>query len=382
MNYAVKKTGMSPATSWRALPSPINEPIMEEVRWTDDSIRWEGGLKVDMDADKRGNASAAVGQDGDDGGTHARRDGVGGVVVDGEEESSDDEEAFVVDPFADPDPFELFEYEFKLPTPSSDVTSSNSTLDINDTTLSNVSNKVDDSSSSSAANTINIQIRGYKTDAEQIWQSTGLTLWRASHYLCQYTVENSAMFVGKRVLELGAGLGLNGILAWRMMDVCGADSEDGRGEVCITDGDSDALVHLRDNIERNRPSITAPTNDDVDINNTDRTKVSCHQLIWGKQSSLSFLQHHTNNQKYNLLLASDIIYAVCIIEPLWETVQTLLDEHDGVFVMAFARRKVPVSIELVLESAVEKGFEYELAKEDLEEGIWVYLFRHVRREVR
>lgn len=190
------------------------------------------------------------------------------------------------------------------------------------------------------------------------------------------------MFVGKRVLELGAGLGLNGILAWRMMDVCGADSEDGRGEVCITDGDSDALVHLRDNIERNRPSTTAPTNDDVDINNTDRTKVSCHQLIWGKQSSLSFLQHHTNNQKYNLLLASDIIYAACIIEPLWETVQTLLDEHDGVFVMAFARRKVPVSIELVLESAVEKGFEYELAKEDLEEGIWVYLFRHVRREVR
>ena len=91
MNYAVKKTGMSPATSWRALPSPINEPIMEEVRWTDDSIRWEGGLKVDMDADKRGNASAAVGQDGDDGGTHARRDGVGGVVVDGEEESSDDQ---------------------------------------------------------------------------------------------------------------------------------------------------------------------------------------------------------------------------------------------------------------------------------------------------
>ena len=43
--------------------------------------------------------------------------------------------------------------------------------------------------------------------------------------------------------------------------------------------------------------------------------------------------------------------------------------------MAFARRKVQVSIDLVLETAVEKGFWYELVKENLEDGIWVYEFR-------
>jgi hypothetical protein len=50
-------------------------------------------------------------------------------------------------------------------------------------------------------------------------------------------------------------------------------------------------------------------------------------------------------------------------------------EPKGVFVMAFAKRKVPVSIELVLESAKQHEFRYELMREDLEEGIWVYIVK-------
>ena len=69
------------------------------------------------------------------------------------------------------------------------------------------------------------------------------------------------------------------------------------------------------------------------------------------------------------------------MQPLWETVETLLkkprsdDEEGGVFIMSYARRKVDVSIELVLEKAVEYGFVYKLVKEDEEDGIWVYTFR-------
>lgn len=167
------------------------------------------------------------------------------------------------------------------------------------------------------------------------------------------------------MLELGAGLGLNGILAWR--STCSSSNSN----VCITDGDSDALVHLRDNVERNRGS----SDGDVD-------KVSCHQLIWGKQSSEKFLTQIANDQTYDVILASDIIYSSVIVEPLWETITTLLKKPSegcgeaGVFVMAYARRKqVPVSIELVLEAAVQHGFVYELVKEDDEDGIWVYSFR-------
>jgi predicted nicotinamide N-methyase len=156
--------------------------------------------------------------------------------------------------------------------------------------------------------------------------------------------------------QLGAGLGLNGILAWRMTN---------GSTICITDGDSDALVHLRDNIDRNRPEIA----------NENESNISCHQLIWGQETSTTFLEHHGHGQTFDVLLASDIIYAKCIIEPLWETIKTLLSRPNGVFVMAFARRKVPISIEYVLESSVEAGFVYELAEEDSKDGIWVYLFR-------
>lgn len=317
-------------------------PILEEVVWRDDLIRWEGGLNVDIPKNSNDN-------DGD--------------------ESSDDGQSFLVDPFADPDPFQMFDFDFDLPS-----NTNNSERDEVDQA---------DDKKDGKADKVSLQIKGYKTDAEQVWQSTGLTLWRASHYLCEYQVEHPELFRNTRVLELGAGLGLNGILAWRLSCV-GADTDDDgtqheksdestRSEVCITDGDIDALVHLRDNIERNRPTNTVTGNDDAIATTT--SKVSCHQLIWGQESSQKFLQHIAHNQKYNVLLASDIIYSPVIVEPLWESVQTLLEEEGGVFVMAFARRKVPVSIDLVLEKAEEYGFGYELVKEDLEDGIWVYEFR-------
>jgi len=156
-------------------------------------------------------------------------------------------------------------------------------------------------------------------------------------------------------------LGLNGILVWRMTT---------GSTVCITDGDTEALVHLRGNVERNKPETSA----------SEESTISCHQLIWGRETSTNFLEHHARGQVYDVLIASDIIYAECIIQPLWETVQTLLSRTDGVFVMAFARRKVPVSIQYVLDSAVKNGFVYELAREDTEEGIWVYIFRFRNEE--
>lgn len=310
---------------------------IEEVVWRDDSIRWEGGLRVGGDDKKK-------------------------TEDDGSE--SDESQEYLIDPFADPDPFEVFSFDFHL----SPATASND---------GDGSKKMQDTvSETNSKKTISIQIRGYKTDAEEIWQSTGLTLWRASDYLCEYQVEQCKQLFSsnKRVLELGAGLGLNGILAWKLMMQSGDGSRNQAGEVIITDGDSDALVHLRDNVERNRPTSSSSSN-------THEEKMffaKVHQLIWGKESSEKFLKTISDNKKYDVLLASDIIYSPVIVEPLWETVQTLLDT-SGVFVMAFARRKVPVSIDLVLSASVEKGFGYRLVKEDLDdEGIWVYEFRFDR----
>eukprot|EP00979_Chaetoceros_neogracilis_P004668 scaffold805_cov218-Chaetoceros_neogracile.AAC.5 len=250
-----------------------------ETRWTDDIIRWPD------DPPKT---------------THASEE--------------EEEETGYMDPFKDPDPFQIFPFQFERPQTESGHTNNEESH-------------------------IDLKIRGYKEEADEIWKSTGLTLWRASDYLCEYQVKHATLFQ-----------------VWRMTT---------GSTVCITDGDTDALVHLRGNIERNKSKTI------ID----DESTVSCHQLIWGKETSINFLESHSQGQLYDVLIASDIIYAKCIIEPLWETVQTLLTRPNGIFVMAFARREVPISIQYVLDSAVTNGFVYDLMQENKEEGIWVYLFR-------
>ena len=257
----------------------------------------------------------------------------------------------------DPDPFEIFSFQFQLPEHQLD------------------DNNNDENVQKNINTTITIHLHGYKTDADAVWQSTGLTLWRASQYLCEYQLEHhrKLFWNNKRTLELGAGLGLNGILAWKLMQ-----RRNDSSHVCITDGDSDALVQLRENVNRNR--TRASEQDAATATGTDDCKVSCHQLIWGKESASQFLTQIAKNDRYDIILASDIIYSLVIVEPLWQTVQLLLKKKGGVFVMAYARREVPVSIELVLKASMEHGFSYELVKEDDVDGIWVYEFRHADDE--
>ena len=86
-----------------------------------------------------------------------------------EEEEEEEEESAFIDPFKDPDPFHTFSFQFDV----------------------------------SGATTIEIELRGYKTGADQVWQSTGLTLWKASEYLCKYMAANPELFQEKSVLEVG-----------------------------------------------------------------------------------------------------------------------------------------------------------------------------------
>lgn len=115
-----------------------NEAVVDELietPWTDDVVRWPD------DPPKK-------------------------VQGDDEEE----EETGFIDPFKDPDPFQIFSFSFQNPF--------------------------------SKDSTVDITIRGYKSEADEIWQSTGLTLWRASEFLCEHQLAHAHIFQGKRVLEV------------------------------------------------------------------------------------------------------------------------------------------------------------------------------------
>eukprot|EP00537_Pseudo-nitzschia_pungens_P016617 CAMPEP_0172412476 /NCGR_PEP_ID=MMETSP1061-20121228/77930_1 /TAXON_ID=37318 /ORGANISM="Pseudo-nitzschia pungens, Strain cf. pungens" /LENGTH=380 /DNA_ID=CAMNT_0013148717 /DNA_START=107 /DNA_END=1249 /DNA_ORIENTATION=- len=340
------------------MPTSDKASSTKDIKWTDAQIRWPDDHK----------------EKGDDENENDKNDDEN----ENDENDSDSDDGFQnpFDPFADPDPTQVFPFRFEV----ADGESSTSR------------------NSERRRRTIDLRIHGYKTSSDEVWQSTGLTLWKASKYLCDYMVSHAVELKNKRVLELGAGLGLNGLLAHRL----------GARSVVITDGDSDAMVALRKNIavnQRQRPPHNND-NDDNDNNNNNNDNndddneeeedgptrcwdVSAAQLLWGRDHSESFLEKIANGSKFDTIIASDIVYSPLVIDPLWETVRVLLllrrsatgattgaatayaagsHVHDtrAEFWMAFAIRKVPVTIDFVLEKAREYGFDHELVDEQLD----------------
>jgi predicted nicotinamide N-methyase len=281
----------------------------EDIQWTDASIRWPEDEVV----------SAKQKID---------------VTREGESDDDDEEENGTFDIFADQDPHEIFSFRF----------------DVSEVAISSTNS----STATTTNNTIQLNIHGYKTESDEVWQSTGLTLWKASKYLCHYMCANAdELRQGRRILELGAGLGLNGILAHRLAP----DST-----VVVTDGDSDAMTLLRKNIAVNR-LVGSDKNETT--TQSENSTIYSKQLIWGLDQSKKFLNESSSSSssssKFSVIIASDVIYAKIVIDPLFETIRTILSD-DGVFWLAFAIRKVPVTIEFVLQKAREYGFCYELVQ--------------------
>ena len=126
----------------------------------------------------------------------------------------------------------------------------------------------------------------------------------------------------------------------------------------MTDGDVDTLVNMRENVTRNGIE----------------DGIQCPQLIWGQQLP-EFLQQYASDGPFEVVLAADIIYVTEILEPLWETVDTLLAPR-GLFLLAYARRNVP--IDLVLEQATERGFAWSCPENA--EGVFLFRRRHEKQK--
>ena len=152
------------------------------------------------------------------------------------------------------------------------------------------------------------------------------------------------------------------------------------------------MVELRKNIVVNRRIQDDDERDPA-------SALSAAQLIWGLESSRAFLENIATtatsssssllSSQFSIIIASDVIYAAIVIDPLFETVRTLLRKPGGEFWMAFAIRKVPVTIEFVLQKAREHGFRYELMDQQQQENgdgedvegnpetgpVFIYVFR-------
>jgi len=294
-----------------------------------------------------------------------------------------------------------------------------------------------DDEETTTTRTTEIALKGVAVDSNQIYKSTGMTVWRSAQYLCDYILKNQkALFVqtttssstrkkkeGLRVLELGSGLGLCGILTHRVLLMKNAgeknDEQDeakvndssnpNKSHVFLTDGDTDTLKQLRQNVHDNVPPSTSSCSTTTstktihhDSKNfaraSDDHQISCHQLLWGRETARRFRERHAtrnsghedtnitngddDSSRFQVILASDVIYTNVVIVPLFATVQELLHLTRGVFLMAYeSKRKVHVDLNDILEQAQRVGLEYECIDQDDSNGIFVWKFyKGCRRE--
>ena len=165
----------------------------------------------------------------------------------------------------------------------------------------------------------------------EITGSTGLALWTCAQILSGYLVEHPHHVKNKRVLELGSGLGLVGIVAHHL----------GSERVIVTDGDLDVLSNLRYNMKQNQQQQQQVNDGNLSIHTP--------QLIWGENLD-AFEEIY---EKQSVILATDVFYSQHLVDPLWRTVDRLL-EVDGVFILSFCPHNV--TIHHVLDKAKELGF--------------------------
>ena len=255
--------------------------------------------------------------------------------------------------------------------------------------------KDDEKSSSSASsastdtnnnNTIDISLCGYPMDCEQIWNSTGLTIWDSAYTLCDYLIENlvqdlpnprrvSKRHPRRRILEIGSGLGLCGILTYNLLSSEDNDDDDDDGDVdvaaktdlVLTDGDTDTLQQLRYNVSKNISSSSS----------SDFVNLSIHQLLWGTKYTKQYIESQQQQRQYgrdgeeeeddrykfDLIFGSDLIYVPSNIQPMFETIQLLLKrDGGGIFLFTYCSRRNggSTTIEMILNIAVEMGFKYTL----------------------
>eukprot|EP01120_Amphizonella_sp_Union-15-10_P016767 TRINITY_DN9043_c0_g1_i2.p1 TRINITY_DN9043_c0_g1~~TRINITY_DN9043_c0_g1_i2.p1 ORF type:complete len:250 (+),score=36.90 TRINITY_DN9043_c0_g1_i2:100-750(+) len=165
---------------------------------------------------------------------------------------------------------------------------------------------------------------------------TGLKLWPATKALCRYILENQEKFQKRKILELGSGAGLSGLLVSHFCET-----------VLLTDGNDECLELLGRNINAN-------------IDKTKDSNVGCQKLEWGKD--IDFYKTKFP-ELFDVILGADIIYSAESIPLLLKTVKELL-KPSGFFLLVYVSRST--DLDKVLERHLEQSFDL---KDESQNGV-------------
>ncbi|KAK3242072.1 hypothetical protein CYMTET_48216 [Cymbomonas tetramitiformis] len=144
----------------------------------------------------------------------------------------------------------------------------------------------------------------FKISNEHKIDNTGvICLWPAEEALTHFCVKNSHIFRDKRVLELGAGVGLAGI-ALAAMGIA--------KEVVLTDGNPTCVDVLQENLERNNAKYG-------------RTMTRAEVLHWDRIA--------TGSTKYDVIIAADCTFFKDFHGALARSIHQLLAPRGEVYML-------------------------------------------------
>lgn len=131
--------------------------------------------------------------------------------------------------------------------------------------------------------------------------ATGGRVWHSTPVLCRWLLSESAAMRGASVLELGSGTGAAGLFAAAL----------GASTVVLTDGASELLRLMAENVRQNRQLCPAATACEVGL------------LQWGASEHASAL----GSRCFDLVLGSDVIYDASSHAALCQTLRGLFDRQ-------------------------------------------------------
>ncbi|KAL6057746.1 Methyltransferase-like protein 22 [Balamuthia mandrillaris] len=195
---------------------------------------------------------------------------------------------------------------------------------------------------------------------------TGLLVWPASEALAHYIFwqttntheqqnKESSLFSRQpqqRVLELGAGAGLVGLVAaFHAL------------EVVLTDGNEETLSLLEANLANNKQHIfTEDDEEDKQEGEKGEKKrnARCKLLRWGEEGLEQWRSEGETCHSFDVILGADLVYDEELLAPLFQTVNGLLARHENAFFLLMYSIRGQRLDKRVLEEAEKEGFHYEL----------------------
>mmetsp|Transcript_24299 Transcript_24299/g.41591 ORF Transcript_24299/g.41591 Transcript_24299/m.41591 type:complete len:391 (+) Transcript_24299:60-1232(+) len=223
-----------------------------------------------------------------------------------------------------------------------------------------------------------LDINNTSTSSSQ-YDATGHCVWAGAFLLvqCIREVHQTLMIenidiedgtIGKekkqlRMIEFGCGTGIGGLAMMILANAnhnnhhCKNDNDESvipLSHMCFTDNDPDALKVCQRN---------------CNLNHLPPASYSIRQLTWGNEQDLhDLLSHeHEEHQLFDVALATDVLYDVDLIAPLFTTVaQCLQPSSRGIFILSHIPRACynegnpPEAVENLEQYIIDRAMEYEL----------------------